>query len=96
MNGRYNTKLKFALVINLAIVLLEIVGLILSVQRHGTGVFMFYTENSNYFALIVSIIFSVFACMELKQRKTIPKWVKVLRHTTTVCLSITFLVVLFV
>ena len=52
-------KLVMAFVFNFLIFVLEVVGLVLSIQRHGMNVFCYYTENSNYFAGIVSAVFCV-------------------------------------
>lgn len=89
-------KLIFAFIVNLAIVGLEIVGLILSVQRHGVKVFQFYTENSNYFALIVSAIFCIGAIVALIRKTRIRKWLHILRYVSTVCLTLTLIIVLIV
>lgn len=85
-----------SLFFNLVLVILEIVGLVLSVQRHGINVFIFYTENSNYFALLVSLIFCVGAIIAIKKKSELPNWINILRFVATVCLSITFIVSFFV
>ena len=85
-----------AFVINLIIVVLEVVGLVLSVERHGKNVFHYYTENSNYFALIVSVVFCVGCIFALKNKRDISNFVVILRYVSTVCLTVTLIVVLFV
>lgn len=90
------TNIICALIINIAIVVLEIIGVFLSVQRHGIKVFQFYTENSNYFALIVSFIFCISCVVALIKRKHIPRWILNLRFVSTVCLTVTFVVVIAV
>ncbi len=89
-------KLIYALSVNLIIVILEIIALFLSIENHGSKVFQFYTEDSNYFSLIVSSIFCIYAFFSLKTGKDIPNWVHLLRYTSTVCLSLTFIVISFV
>lgn len=83
-------KINWALAINLLILVFEIIALVLSVKRHGIGVFKYYTENSNYFALIVSVIFCIYAIFS---KNGIKSWVIYLRYIATVCLTITFVVV---
>lgn len=85
-----------ALVINLIIIVLEIVGVVLSVRRHGVKVFHFYTENSNYFALLVSFVFCVHCIVALLRKTRIKKWILLLRYVSTVCLVITLIIVLLV
>ncbi len=85
-----------AFILNFIIVVFESAGLVLSVFQYGLGVFQFYTENSNYFALIVSIIYCICFgyCISFKQPT--PKWIHSLRYISTACLSLTFLMILFV
>ena len=59
--AKTDNKINWALAMNLLIVVFEIIALVLSIKRHGIGVFKYYTENSNYFALIVSVIFCIYA-----------------------------------
>ena len=86
-------KLVLSLLINVVIVVLELVGLYLSLRRHGMKAFQFYTENSNYFTLVVSVCYCLVGAIALRQRRTIPKWIVYLRFTATTCLVITFVVV---
>ena len=89
-------KLVMAFVFNFLIFVLEVVGLVLSIQRHGMNVFCYYTENSNYFAGIVSAVFCVVVLVCILKKKLVPNWLHLLRFVSTVCLSITILVVSFV
>lgn len=89
-------KLLTAIILNFVIVVLEVAGVILSVQRHGINVFLYYTENSNYLALIVSSIFCVVSTICLVNKTKIPKWLINLKYFSTVCLAITLLVVIFI
>lgn len=93
---KYNNRTIIALTVNLLIVALEIAGLILSVQKYGLGVFQFYTENSNYFALIVSTIFCMGCIVSLIKSTPIPNWIHTLRYISTACLTLTFVVISFV
>lgn len=89
-------KLIFAVVINIILVIMEIVGLFLSVGRHGIKVFKFYTENSNYFALIVCLTFVIGGLIAIAKGKNIAGWIHVIRFISTACLTVTLVVVLFV
>ena len=91
MNTR--KKIVLSLLINVVIVVLELIGLYLSLRRHGTKAFQFYTENSNYFTLIVSMCYCLVGVIAISQRRLIPKWIVYLRYTATTCLVITFVVV---
>ncbi len=80
---------KKALICNGLIILLEVIGLILyGIRMHSLSL-EFYTMDSNVLALITSTIFVLF----YDKRKKI---VSDLRFITTCCLTVTFLVVLFI
>lgn len=95
-NKTINRRLIWAFVFNLTIFILEIIGLVLSVEKHGLRVFKYYTENSNYFALIVSAIFCISCVNSIKNNAKIPDWVFKLRYISTLCLTITFVIVTLV
>ena len=86
----------FAIILNIVIIALEIVGLVLSVKRHGAKVFQFYTENSNYLTLIVSLFFVFEGFSALKNNRLLSKWTILLRYVANCCLAITLVVVLFI
>lgn len=85
-----------ALMLNVLIFALEIIGMILSFIEYGDGSFEYYTQDSNYLATIASAVFIPFAIMALCGKKPMPRWVVSLRHMATACLALTFFVVLFV
>lgn len=89
-------KLIFAITINLIIVGLEIIGAVLSVKRHGIKAFQYYTEDSNYFALISSLVFVICGVVSLKTNKSVGGMVHILRFISTTCLTVTLIVVLVV
>lgn len=91
-----NQKLIWAIILNLLIIVLEIIGVVLSAKKYGIRVFEYYTENSNYFALIVSVIFVVDAILAIKRKRIVSIWVFVLRFIASVCLTITLVVVLII
>ena len=85
-------KKRLSLFLNILIVIFEIIGLILTISVNNKISFEYYTEDSNILALIVSLLFVFFTLYN----KKVPKWLKILKYSSTVCLSITFFVVLFI
>ncbi len=83
----------YSLIFNIAIVIMEIIGLILSIQQHGLDLFQFYTQDSNLLAMVASAICVVYTALGLKNGTTaLPEWVKSLKYMATCCLAITFVV----
>lgn len=90
-------RLLASLIINAVIFVLEIVGLILSIQAHGAGLFQFYTQDSNILAMLACGACVVAALIGLKKKSTAPPvWIKLSKYMATCCLAVTFLVVIFV
>ena len=89
-------RLRAAMGANALIVALEMVALALSLVNQGIYNFVFYTQDSNYFAMAVSVIFCVYSVRELKGKGKMPDWVHTLRYVSVSCLMVTFFVVLFV
>jgi hypothetical protein len=85
-------KKKIDLILNIAIVVMEIIATTLSITRNGLALFQFYTEDSNMFAGLVYLIYSYY----LIKKKDIPEWLNILKFTATCILMVTFLVVIFV
>ena len=81
-----------AIVLNLLIVILEIVGLVLTIQESGGVPVQFYTEDSNLLIMLVAGLYVFFALGKSK----IPKWLVVLKQIATVGLAVTFLVVILI
>jgi hypothetical protein len=82
-------KKKIALIINIIILILELIGFGRSIFVSRDFSLIYYTNDSNIFALISSLLFIVF------YKKNI-ELVKDLRFVATCCLTVTFLVVAFV
>jgi len=80
---------KKAIICNTIIFLLEIIGFILYIRRMHTASLEYYTMDSNLLAMITSAIFIVYP----HKNKT---FIRDLRFITTSCLTVTFLVVIFV
>ena len=83
-----NKKTK-ALIFNYLIIVLEIYALIAITREQGYLPIEYYTVDSNIFALITSLLFVIFH----KKNYT---WVRDLKYISTVCLTVTFLVVIFI
>ena len=85
-------KKNISIIINTLIVILEIVGLICTYSfNHRIGI-EYYTEDSNILGLISSLLLVIF----LVNNKKIPKWLKLFKYSTTICLTVTFIVVIFI
>lgn len=95
-NNIVRRNLIWALIINLIIFELEVMGLYFSVLRWNYNTFQFYTNNSNYLALIISGIFCISCVYSLKTKTPIANWIRVLRFISTTCLTLTLTIVLFV
>ena len=83
---------KKSLVCNLFIVILELIGLVVAISINKTIGIEYYTSDSNILALVSSSLFIIYIIL----KKNIPKWLQVLKYMTTVCLAVTFLVVILV
>jgi len=88
-------KLIAAMVLNLAITIMEIVAISISMER--SDCFIYYTEDSNVFCL-VSVLLNLAFCTAVLcgKRESVPLWVHSIRHMATACVAMTFLVVLTV
>lgn len=86
-----------SMIINIFIVVMSGIGALLSFQNSGTGIFKFYTQDSNLFALFACGVCAIFQGKGLKEGNLmLPYWVKSLKYIATTCLMVTFLIVLFV
>lgn len=82
---------KTALIINSVIIILEIIGSSISLSGTFKNL-IFYTVLSNILTLISSVFFISFVI----RGRELPAFVTALRFAATVCLSVTFLIVVFV
>ncbi|MEA4923117.1 MAG: hypothetical protein VB031_07075 [Eubacteriaceae bacterium] len=110
MNSRTVIKQKISLVLNLAIVVMELMAAYQSFSRNGTGMFRFFTEDSNLLALAACAVCAAATIWALKSPRgilftgyrtsigvrKIPGWVYILKYMATVCLALTFIVVIAV
>ena len=76
-------------VLSVLFILLEVAAIITTIISVGKIQIEFYTEDSNIFALIVTIIYSYY----LFSNKKVPKIVNILRLSSLAMLMITFLTV---
>jgi hypothetical protein len=83
-----------SLLISILIVIFEIIAFIDSYSRNGFGLFLFYTECSNFFAMIVCAIYSLYILFNYN--KEIPKWLYLLKYMATLGLIITFIIVILI
>lgn len=81
---------------NLLIVILELVAFVLSCMEHGVENFCFYTQDSNYLAMMVSLFYCVYTVREVRTGERPPKWLHSFRYIAVSCLMVTFFVVLIV
>ena len=110
MNNENNIDKKdiVALALNIILVVIGLIGLIETIIGFGNPALEYYTQLSNYFALISATIYTVYLYKNIKEKTkeknnnkeikntTIPKWVSILKYSSTLSLLVTFLVVVFI
>lgn len=84
-----------AILCNAILVALELVACLITTIAAGWGQFQYFTQDSNYFALITSALFLIFA-LRGGIDKPLPRWIVLLRYIATCLLSVTFLVIVFI
>ena len=85
-----------ALCLNLLIIVLEIIPIIMMRHVPFKELAVFYTEDSNLFALLASIVMVVAMLRRWKSGETVPRWVRMFRYMATCLLSVTFFTVVFI
>jgi len=85
-------KRKIDLLLNLLFITLEVIGIFTTIITTKTFEFVYYTLDSNLFSLIITIIYLLYKLFN----KNIPRIIHDLRFASTICLMITFLVVIFI
>ena len=83
---------KKLLILHLLMILLELMGLITTINVMHHIEFQYYTEDSNILMLIISLIFVYY----LVSNKKIPRWLEILNHMAVLGLTVTFTVVILV
>ena len=87
-----NKKEVTALILNGLLIVAGVLGMVNVVKLYGLSTFIYYTVDSNILCLISSFLFFIFMLIK-KNITEIPFFVMVLRFMATVCLAVTFLVV---
>ncbi len=87
-----NKKKNITLYLNILIIILELIGLFITLKTAHKIEIKYYTECSNIMMLITSFLLTYY----LLKKKTIPKWLNILTHMSVLGLTVTFLVVLFI
>ena len=87
-----NKKKNITLYLNIFIIILELIGLLITLKNSRKIEIKYYTECSNIMMLITSSLLTYY----LLKKKTIPKWLNILTHMSVLGLTVTFLVVLFI
>ncbi len=90
------TALRAALMLNLIMVVLEIIGAAMSWRQLGVWMFQYYTQDSNLLALAACALLAAFQLRALRTGAAIPLWTQRLKYAAVCCLSVTFLVVVLV
>ena len=76
------------LYLDIAVIAGELAGLVLASFENGWGQFVFYTQNSNYFLLAVTLAHLCF----LLKKQPVPKSVNRLKYIATCTTTVTFVV----
>ncbi len=85
-------KRKITLLLNILIIIFESIGFIIIITNKGRIGIEYYTEDSNIIAFLTSIVFVIYLLLN----KKIPYYLKMLKYISTICLTVTLLVVIFI
>lgn len=97
MVKRSKTKKVVAIILNLMVMCMEVLGAYHSFQKGGILNLRFYTVLSNVLALVVSLLYVVYYIRNFNRKDTaFPRWLKQLKFVTCNCLAVTFVVVVAV
>lgn len=89
-------KLIIAIAVNIAVIVLGIIGDVMDFGRNGLGMLGFYTIDSNIFAQIACAVTAVFLIKKLVRGGGVPGWVTTLKYMSACCVAVTFTVVVAV
>lgn len=89
-------KLAFYLALNLLVVILETIAFTLVLNRRGSETFQYYTQLSNLFLFICSIVNIVFIIRALAKKTAVPHFINLLTYMATCTTTVTLVVVLFI
>lgn len=97
MVKRSKTKKVVAIILNLMVMCMEVLGAYHSFRKGGILNLRFYTVLSNVLALVVSLLYVVYYIRNFNRKDTaFPRWLKQLKFVTCNCLAVTFVVVVAV
>jgi hypothetical protein len=90
-------KFKISFALNTILLILEAIGGYLYLSKRGLEFIQFYTEDSNTLMMFASLCMAVMEYQMLqKKREALPAWLKLFTYISTVGLTLTFLVVIFI
>lgn len=90
------TKVKLATISNAIIVCMVLYSTIVALINDGWGFFKYYTQLSNLFGGITASFALHYYVHKIKHSEiVVPEWVRHIRYSSTCCLTLTFLVVVF-
>ena len=95
-NEKRVTRDKITLGFSIAIIIGEIVGLVMCTRNIGWELFRYYTQDSNLFLLIATVIWSACVARRLRDGVPVPCWVRVLKYMATCTVALTLTVVMAV
>jgi hypothetical protein len=88
--------MKLSLICNLAVVVMGLIADGMDIAKGGETPLRFYTEDSNLLAQLACAVMAVYQIISLKTGRELPGWVTTLKYVAACCLTVTFLVVIFV
>ena len=93
--NRFKTTL--AIIINLAVFILSTVGNYIAYSRNGNNTFYYYTQLSNIFLAVASLIYAFFLFKELKDKDyRMPQFIRIIKYMATSIITVTFFIVMTV
>lgn len=72
------------------------IGIGMLIPIDGAGMFRYYTVDANLVAAVSGLLLAVFLIRSLVRKKPVPVWILLSYFTAAVCLTVTFLIVVFV
>ena len=93
------TQLLISIILNSALVILSCIGALGSIRNNGSlpASMVYYTQDSNIFLGISSLIYVIAACLAIQNRTyVVPLWVQRLKYLSISCIAVTLFVVIFI
>ena len=79
-------KKKMSLIFNVLIVIFELIGFFVTYKTIGRISYEYFTEDSNILSFFSSLLYVIFILLN----KKIPKYLKIFKYLSTVCMALTF------